>query len=66
MYGAILFAPFDRALPVVLAEREKGFAPSTLLYEALVLNLLRRQLDSDIDDLSECTIRCQPSAEPAW
>ena len=34
---------------------EKGFAPSTLtqLYEALVLNLLRRQLDSDIDDLSE-------------
>ena len=33
----------------------KGFAPSTLtqLYEALVLNLLRRQLDSDIDDLSE-------------
>ena len=34
---------------------EKGFAPSTLtqLYEALVLNLLRRQLDRDIDDLSE-------------
>ena len=34
---------------------EKGFAPSTLtqLYEALVLNLLRRQLDRDIDDLSK-------------
>ena len=34
---------------------EKGFAPSTLtqLYEALVLNILRRQLESDIDDLSE-------------
>ena len=34
---------------------EKGFAPSTLtqLYEALVLNLLRRQLDSNIDDLNE-------------
>ena len=34
---------------------KKGLAPSTLtqLYEALVLNLLRRQLDCDIDDLSE-------------
>ena len=34
---------------------KKGLAPSTLtqLYEALVVNLLRRQLESDIDDLSE-------------
>ena len=34
---------------------EKGFAPSTLtqLYEALLMNLLRRQLNNDIDDLSE-------------
>ena len=34
---------------------KKGLAPNTLtqLYEALVLNLLRRQLEKDIDDLSE-------------
>ena len=34
---------------------KKGLAPSTLtqLYEALLLNLLRRQLESDIDDLSK-------------
>ena len=34
---------------------EKSFAPSTLtdLYKALLLNLLQRQLDIDIDDINE-------------
>ena len=58
--SSVLYNPLHCTIVIELYRQywqrgEKGFAPSTMtqLYSALLLNILRRQLDSDIDSLSE-------------
>ena len=58
--SSVLYNPLHCTIVIELYRQywqrgEKGFAPSTMtqLYSALLLNILRRQLDSSIDSLSE-------------
>ena len=58
--SSVLYNPLHCTIVIELYRQywqrgEKGFAPSTMtqLYSALLLNILRQQLDSSIDSLSE-------------
>ena len=58
--SSVLYNPLHCTIVIELYRQywqrgEKGFAPSTMtqLYSAFLLNILRRQLDSSIDSLSE-------------
>ena len=58
--SSVLYNPLHCTIVIELYRQywqrgEKGFAPSTMtqLYSALLLNILRRQLDSSIASLSE-------------